>query len=178
MDDYHEFRKDHATEIEEWRQHCSPSYVSITHGGVANGGTITLSTPSTSTQVVPPPPFNPITEFFLKLKKNYQGMKTKKLRSLQEFKRKTSESLREAYTRMRRLIAITQGLTEAQAVQFWYGILDKELRRRTHDVTLMSDYSPILAHVFALSEKIKLNMVEERVVTSGFNRDIVTISCG
>jgi len=82
MDDYHEFRRDHAIEIEEWRQHWSPSYVFITHGGVASGGTTTLSTPSTSTQVVPPHPFNPITEFFLKLKKNYQGVKTKKLRSL------------------------------------------------------------------------------------------------
>jgi hypothetical protein len=71
MDDYHEFRKDHAIEIEAWRQHWSPSYVSITHGGVASGGTTTLSTPSTSTQVVPPPPFNPVTEFFLRLKKNY-----------------------------------------------------------------------------------------------------------
>ncbi|CAK9271192.1 unnamed protein product [Sphagnum jensenii] len=42
----------------------------------------------------------------------------------------------------------------------------------------MSDDSPTLAHVFALSEKIELNMVEERVVTSGFNRDIVTTSHG
>jgi hypothetical protein len=49
MDDYHEFRKDHVTEIEEWRQHWSPSYVSITYGGVTSGGTITPSTPSTST---------------------------------------------------------------------------------------------------------------------------------
>jgi hypothetical protein len=40
----------------------------------------------------------------------------------------------------------------------------------------MSDDSPTLAHVFSLSEKIELNMVEERVVTSGFNRDIVTTS--
>ncbi len=65
-------------------------------------------------------------------------------------------------------------MTEAQAVQFWYGILDKELRRRARDVTFMSDDSPTLAHVFALSKKIELNMVEERVVTSRFNRDIVT----
>jgi hypothetical protein len=43
-------------------------------------------------------------------------------------------------------------------------------------VTFMSDNSPTLAHVFALSEKIKLNMVEERVVTSGFSKDIVTTS--
>ncbi len=39
------------------------------------------------------------------------------------------------------------------------------------DVTLMNDESPTLAHVFTLFEKIKLNMVEERVVTSRFNRD-------
>jgi hypothetical protein len=45
-------------------------------------------------------------------------------------------------------------------------------------VTFMSDDSPTLAHVFILSEKIKLNMVEERVVTSKFNRDIVTTSRG
>ncbi len=39
---------------------------------------------------------------------------------------------------------------------------------------LMSDDSPTLVHVFALSEKIELNMVEERVVTSGFSKDITT----
>jgi len=49
MDDYYEFRKDHVTEIEEWRQHWSPSYVFITYDGVASGGTITPSTLSTST---------------------------------------------------------------------------------------------------------------------------------
>jgi hypothetical protein len=63
---------------------------------------------------------------------------------------------------------------KAQAVQFWYGIMDKELRRRVGDVSLMSDDSPTLAHVFALFEKIELNMVEERVVTSTFSRDITT----
>jgi hypothetical protein len=75
---------------------------------------------------------------------------------------------------MRRLIVVTQGVTEAQAIQFWYGILDKELQWRIRDVTLMSDNSPTLAHVFALSKKIKLNMVEERVVTSRFSRDTST----
>jgi hypothetical protein len=71
MDDYHEFWRDHVTEIEEWRQHWSPSYVYITHDGVASGGITTSFTLSTSTQVVPPPSFNPVTEFFLRLKKNY-----------------------------------------------------------------------------------------------------------
>jgi hypothetical protein len=42
----------------------------------------------------------------------------------------------------------------------------------------MNDNSPTLAHVFALSEKIELNMVEERVVTSGFSRDTFTTSHG
>ncbi len=100
MDDYHEFQKDHADDIEAWKQHWSPSYVSITHGGVANGGITTPSILSTNTQVVPPPSFNPVTEFFLRLKKNYQEVKMEKLRSVQEFERKTSENLHEAYTRM------------------------------------------------------------------------------
>ncbi|BBN20559.1 hypothetical protein Mp_Vg00640 [Marchantia polymorpha subsp. ruderalis] len=104
-------------------------------------------------------------------------MKTEKLRSVQEFKRKTGESLREAYTRMRRLISVTHGVTEAQAVQYWYRILDRELRRRVRDATLMSDSSSTLAHVFALSEKIELNMVQERVVTSTFARDTTTTLC-
>jgi hypothetical protein len=38
----------------------------------------------------------------------------------------------------------------------------------------MSDDSPTLAHVFVLSNKIELNMVEERVVTSRFNKDRAT----
>jgi hypothetical protein len=100
MEDYHEFRRDHVAKIEAWRQHWSPSYVSITHSGVASGGTTTSSILNTSTQVVPPPSFNPITEFFLRLRKNYQGVKTEKLRSLQEFERKTNESLRKTYTHM------------------------------------------------------------------------------
>ncbi len=44
--------------------------------------------------------FNPIKEFFLKLKKNYQGVKMKKLRNLKKFERKTNENLCEAYIRM------------------------------------------------------------------------------
>jgi hypothetical protein len=45
-------------------------------------------------------------------------------------------------------------------------------------VTLMNDDSPTLAHVFALSKKIELNMVEEKVVTFGFSRDTITTSRG
>jgi hypothetical protein len=42
----------------------------------------------------------------------------------------------------------------------------------------MNNDSPTLAHVFALSKKIELNMVGENVVTSGFNRDTTTTSYG
>jgi hypothetical protein len=49
MDDYHEFRRDHATKIEVWRQHWFPSYVFITHGSVVSGGTTMSSTPSMNT---------------------------------------------------------------------------------------------------------------------------------
>ncbi len=45
-------------------------------------------------------------------------------------------------------------------------------------MTFMSDDSPTLAHVFALSDKIKFNMVEEKVVTSGFSRDTPIIFRG
>jgi hypothetical protein len=67
--------------------------VSTTHGGVINGGTITPSTLNTSTQVVPLLLFKPVTEYFLRLKKNYQAVKMEKLKNLQEFERKTTESL-------------------------------------------------------------------------------------
>ncbi|BBN20292.1 hypothetical protein Mp_8g17980 [Marchantia polymorpha subsp. ruderalis] len=208
MDDYHEFGREYAAEIDAWRRHWSPNYSSITQGGVGtsggasigisggasssisegtsgavgatgtstSSGTVSIAGGSTRGDASGVPSFSPIPEFFQRLRKNYQGVKTETLRSLQEFERKTGESLREAYTRMRRLISVTHGVTEAHAVQYWYRILDRELRRKVRDATLMSDSSPTLAHVFALSEKIELNMVEERVMTSTFARDTTTTS--
>ncbi len=64
------------------------------------------------------PKFNPILEFFEVLEKGYQGIRVDKMRSLQDFQRKTGESLRESYSRMKCLIAATGGVTEAQAIQF------------------------------------------------------------
>ncbi|PTQ27347.1 hypothetical protein MARPO_0204s0011, partial [Marchantia polymorpha] len=192
MDDYHEFGREYAVEIDAWMRHWSPNYTSITQGGVGisggASGSITDGTSgagttsgavgvaSTSGETTGVPSFSPIPEFFKRLRKNYQGVRTEKLRSLQEFEQKTGESLREAYTRMQRLISVTHGVTEAQAVQYWYRILDRELRRRVRDATLLSDASPTLAYVFALSEKIELNIVEERVLTSSFARDAATTS--
>ncbi|PTQ47547.1 hypothetical protein MARPO_0007s0008, partial [Marchantia polymorpha] len=181
MHDYHEFGREYDVEIDAWRRHWAPNYTSITQGGVGTSGgasgSITDGTSgagttsgavgvaSTSGETTGVPSFSPILEFFKRLRKNYQGMRTEKLRSLQEFERKTGESLRKAYTSMRRLISVTHGVTEAQA-----------LRRRVRDATRLSDASPTLAYVFALSEKVELNIVEERVVTSSFPRDAATTS--
>ncbi|OAE21594.1 hypothetical protein AXG93_939s1000 [Marchantia polymorpha subsp. ruderalis] len=38
MDDYHEFGRDYAAEIDAWRRHWSPNYLSITQGGVGTSG--------------------------------------------------------------------------------------------------------------------------------------------
>ena len=200
MDDYHEFRRAHVVEIEAWRHHWSPNYVSITYGsrvGAQPGAPPTTPAtpsssstgqsggPSTSTSTSSGaalagsgaiPVFNPVVEFFAVLRENYQGVRTDKLRSLQDFQRKTGESLREAYTRMRRLITVTKGVTEAQAVQCWYGVLDRELRRRVRDATLLRDTDPTLAIVFTLSERIELNMVNERVVTTGFAKEVPKVA--
>ncbi len=43
---------------------------------------------------------------------------------------------------------------------------------------LMNDDSPTLSYVFPLFRKIELNMVEERVVTYGFNNDKTITSHG
>ncbi|OAE20887.1 hypothetical protein AXG93_3256s1340 [Marchantia polymorpha subsp. ruderalis] len=192
MDDYHEFGKDYAGEIDACRRHWSPNYLSITQGGVGtsggasssvskgtsrgvgavtSSGTVSIAGGSMSGDASGVPSFSPIPEFFKRLRKNYQGVKTEKLRNLKEFEGKTIESLWEANTRMRQLISITHGLTKSQAVQYWYRILDRELRRRVRDATLMNDASPTFVHLF---EKIELNMVEERVVTSSFARDTIT----
>jgi hypothetical protein len=43
---------------------------------------------------------------------------------------------------------VTQGVTEAQVVQFWYEILDKELKRWVWDAILLQPTQPILVNVF------------------------------
>jgi len=49
---------------------------------------------------------------------------------------------------MHRLIMVTQGMTKAQAIQFWYGILDKEFRHQVRDAMLLLPIQPTLASVF------------------------------
>jgi hypothetical protein len=56
--------------------------------------------------------------------------------------------------------------------------LDKEFRHRVWDVILLQPTQPTSAKVFQLSKRIEMNMVEERVVTPGFNKKIQGIFLG
>jgi len=94
------------------------------------------------------PIFNKVVEFFCELRQNYLGVRIEKLQSLQDFQHKPHESLRKAYAQMHRLIMVTQGVTEAQIVQFWYGILNKEFKCQMQDVILLQTTQPALASVF------------------------------
>ncbi len=69
---------------------------------------------------------------------------------------------------MKKLITMVQGVIEAQAIHFWYEILEKEFKQRMWDVTLLQINQPTLAYVFLLTKRIELNMVEEKMVTFWF----------
>ncbi|OAE18112.1 hypothetical protein AXG93_3352s1080 [Marchantia polymorpha subsp. ruderalis] len=92
MDDYHEFRRDHAVEIDAWRHHWSSNYMSITQGDVGTSGgascsiidgtseidgagtssdLVSIASGSISGDASDIPSFNPIAEFFKRLRRNY-----------------------------------------------------------------------------------------------------------
>ena len=64
-----------------------------------------------------PPPFNPTTEFFVQLLRDYQSQRADKMKAFRTFARGSDESLREAHARLRRLIIATHGVIEQQVVQ-------------------------------------------------------------
>jgi hypothetical protein len=60
------------------------------------------------------------------------------------------------------LISATHGVTEQQAVQHWYSILDKELKTLVRNEALRLDEPPTLRFVFETSERIEINLLEEK----------------
>jgi hypothetical protein len=84
------------------------------------------------------------------------------MKALRTFARGDDESLREADARLRRLISATHGVTEQQAVQHWYNILDKELKTLVRNKTLRLGVPPTLRFVFETSERIEINLLEEK----------------
>ncbi|OAE18538.1 hypothetical protein AXG93_625s1280 [Marchantia polymorpha subsp. ruderalis] len=126
---------------------ASSSIIEGTSGAATSGGAVSIASSSMSGEATGVPLFNPIPEFFKRLREELSGAEDGE----------AEESL--------------------GAVQYWYRIQDRELQRRVQDATLLSDASPTLACVFALSEKVELNIVEERVVTFSFARDMTTTTC-
>jgi hypothetical protein len=76
------------------------------------------------------PTFNLVVEFFEELRTNYQSVKMEKLHTLQDFQCRPHENSQEAYMQMQRLINMIKWVIEAQMIQFWYGILEEDLRQR------------------------------------------------
>lgn len=149
MDDWRDFAKQHAKEIEMWRDFWSPDYVPLTLHGIearieeakkkAKDGESSSSAGSESLKGEMPK-FNPMVEFFKVLAKSYLGVRVDKFKTLQDFQRKTGESLCKVYARMKRLIVATGGVTEAQSVLFWYAMLSPDVRRRVRDAILLHHY--------------------------------------
>jgi hypothetical protein len=118
-----------------------------------------------------PPAFNPTAEFFLRLFRDYQGQRADKMKALRTFARGGDESLREAHARLRRLITATHGVTEQQAVQHWYSILDKELKTLVRNKALRKGEPPSLRFVFETSERIEINLLEEKAAMDFLKRE-------
>jgi hypothetical protein len=117
--------------------------------------------------VVNPPPFNPMSQFFIQLGHDYQGQRADKMKALKTFTRGGDESLREAHVQLRRLISTTHGITE----QHWYNILDKELKTLVRIEVLRLGEPPILRFVFETSELIEINLLEEKVAMGFLKRE-------
>jgi hypothetical protein len=93
------------------------------------------------------------------------------MKALKTFARGGDESLREAHARLRRLISATHRATEQQAVQHWYSILDKELKTLVRNEALQLDEPPILRFVFETSERIEINLLEEKAAMGFLKRE-------
>jgi hypothetical protein len=69
------------------------------------------------------------------------------------------------------LISATHGVTEQQAVQHWYSILDKELKTLVRNEALRLDEPPTLRFVFETSERIEINLLEEKAAMGFLKRE-------
>jgi hypothetical protein len=98
--DYGEFEAAHFTEIVAWRNYYTPDYADVF------GGAPRVVDPSCTSRgkekkeegkseeveqkpgdVVNPPPFNPTSQFFIQLGRDYQGQRADKMKALKTFAR-------------------------------------------------------------------------------------------
>jgi hypothetical protein len=168
MADYGEFEAANLTAVGAWRNFYVPDYIDVfgrvPRAGTSNNKGKDKKEERQSEEVLQPPPFNPIQHFFAWLYQDYQGQRADKMKALRMFARGGDESLREAHMRLRRLISVTHGVTEQQAVQHWYNILDKELKTLVRNEVLRLGVPPILRFIFETLERIEINLLEEKAV--------------
>jgi hypothetical protein len=69
------------------------------------------------------------------------------------------------------LISATHGVTEQQAVQHWYNILDKELKTLVCNEALRLGVPPTFRFVFETSERIEINLLEEKAAMGFLKRE-------
>jgi hypothetical protein len=156
--DYGEFKAANFTAVVAWKDFYAPNYADVFGGNSKAASTSGKSKDKKEEEIdkseaeSQPPPFNPTSEFFLQLFRDYQGQRADKMKALRIFARGSDESLREAHARLRRLIIATHGVTKQQAVQHWYNILDKELKTLVHNEALRMGEPPSLRFVFETSE--------------------------
>jgi hypothetical protein len=175
--DYGEFEAANFTTVVAWRDFYAPNYADVFGGNPtaasSSGRAKDKKEEETDRSVAEgqPPPFNPTAEFFLRLFQDYQGQRADKMKALRTFARGSDESLREAHARLRRLITATHGVTEQQAVQHWYSIQDKELKTLVHNKALRMGEPPSLRFVFETSERIEINLLEEKAAMGFLKRE-------
>jgi hypothetical protein len=175
--DYGEFEVANFTAVVAWRNFYAPNYADVFDGNPMAASTSgrgkDKKEEETDRSVAKgqPPPFNPTTEFFLRLFRDYQGQRADKMKALRTFARGSDESLREAHARLRRLITATHGVTKQQAVQHWYSILDKELKTLVCNEVLRMGEPPSLRFVFETSKRIEINLLEEKAAMCFVKRE-------
>jgi hypothetical protein len=166
--DYGEFEAINFTTVVAWRDFYTPNYADVFGGNPKASSTSGKGKDKKEEEIDKseakgqPPPFNPTTEFFSRLFRDYQGQQEDKMKALRTFARGGDESLREAHARLRRLITATHGITEQQAVQHWYIILDKELKTLVRNEALRMGEPPSLQFVFETSERIEINLLQKK----------------
>jgi hypothetical protein len=175
--DYGEFETTNFTAVVAWRDFYAPNYADVfcrnpKATSTSGKGKDKKEEETDKSEVEgQPPPLNLTTEFFSRLFRDYQSQRADKMKALRTFARGGDESLREAHTRLRRLITATHGVTEQQAVQHWYSILDKELKTLVRNEALWMGEPPSLRFVLETSEWIEINLLEEKAAMGFLKRE-------
>jgi hypothetical protein len=175
--DYGEFEAANFTAVVAWRNCYAPNYADVFGGNPTAASTSGKGKNKKEEEIDKsvaegqPPPLNPTAEFFLRLFWDYQGQRADKMKALRTFARGGDESLREAHAQLRRLITATHGVTEQQVVQHWYSILNKELKTLVRNEALQLGEPSSLRFVFETSERIEINLLEEKAVMDFLKRE-------